>query len=140
MKELKQVGLQKTINNRKTKEFQYTGNKLVNEIRKPTVKFFQWENNNIENDDLLDFEYRLLQKLFSTKDGSIISCKTLAKKFKKNVRTINRTLESLITKEYLYITKDKKLIIRRVNKNCNPIPIIPSKELYSKYIQKIESD
>lgn len=140
MEKLSEVKNEPSTKSKNKKDYQYTGNKLVNEITPPSKKFFQWENNNIENDELLDFEYRLLQKLYSMKDGSKVESSALANKFKKKTRTINRTLENLITKEYIHITGDKKLIIRRINKNDTPLPITTLKDQFVKYIQSIETN
>nr|WP_319571243.1 hypothetical protein [uncultured Draconibacterium sp.] len=139
MEELSEVKKEPSTESKNKKNYQYTGNKLVNDIIPPSKKFFQWENDNIENDELLNFEYRVLQKLYSMKDGSIIKSEILANKFKKKPRTINRTLESLITKEYIHITSDKRLIIRKVNKNSAPLPILTDRELYNKYVEENEN-
>ena len=124
-----------TTPKKKTKEYTYSGNMLVNEIPKPQEKFFQFLNTDIFNTDLLDFEFRLLIALISLKNDTKVSNKALATKFDKGIRTINRTLESLIQKQYIHISTDKELIIRRLGKNDIPLPIITFKSLIIKYVQ-----
>jgi hypothetical protein len=135
MKALKQ-NVQEKVNQKK--EYQYTGNELVNEIERPKSSYFMFPNDDIENTELTDFEFRLLLKLYSMKHGRLIDNKAIAKKYKKTVITINRTLESLIKKQYIHISSYKQLTIRRISSKCSPLPIPISKALYIKYVQKIE--
>lgn len=120
------------------KDYQYTGNVLVNELPKPQNSFFQWRNEDITNDDLLDFEYRLLQKLYSMPNGNKVSSKRLSKLFNRSVRTINRTLEILIKKEYIHLSSDGQLIIRRTGKTSQPVPIRIEKSVYQRYVQPVD--
>lgn len=119
------------------KDYQYIGNKLVNEISKPKEKFFQFLNEDIENTDLSDFEFRLLLKLYSMKNGTTVSNKALSRKFDKTLRTINDNLENLKQKKYIHINKDKELIIRRLSKNTIPIPIESVNDLKMSFLEKI---
>ena len=133
MKALKQLPVSTPLK----RDYTYSGNKLINDLPKPKEKFFQWMNEDIENTDLSDFEYRLLQKLYSMKNGTTISNKALSRKFDKTLRTINDNLENLKQKKYIHINKDKELIIRRLSKNIIPITIESVNDLKISFLERI---
>lgn len=116
------------------KKVSYSGNKLECNIMTPKKNFFQWKNDDIENPDLNDSEYRLLQKLYSMKNNSIINVNTIADKFGKDVRTIERTLQKLTEKQYICVTEDKHLIILRLGHNDTPLLPYSTEELKKKFV------
>lgn len=124
---------EKNISSKK-KKIAYTGNKLECNIPMPKKNFFQWKNDDIENPDLSDFEYRLLQKLYSLKNGVKIDVKNIAEKFGKEVRTIERTLLKLTKKQYICVTEDKHLIIRKLGYDDTPLSTYSIEELKKKFL------
>ncbi|MFZ4799653.1 MAG: hypothetical protein ACOYMA_19325 [Bacteroidia bacterium] len=133
----------KTINlPKKEKDYQYSNNILINNIPKPQKKFIIWENDDIFNSDLLDFEFRLLQKLYSMKSESKVNTELLAKKSGKTLKTINRTFESLIQKNYIHISNDGYLEILRISKNTITVEMLNVKDLKMRFLaekSKIEN-
>ena len=122
------------------KDYQYSNNRIINEIPKPVTKFIQWESNDIFNSDLLDFEYRLLQKLLSMKSETLLNTESLAKKSGKTLRTINRTLESLFKKKYIHISNDGYVTITRISKSAITLEILNANELKMRFLDKRENN
>jgi hypothetical protein len=122
------------------KDYQYSNNIIINDIPKPATKFIQWENSDIFNSDLLDFEYRLLQKLYSMKSETTLNTESLAKKSGKTLRTINRTLESLFKKNYIHISNDGYITITRISKSSITLEILNANELKMRFLDKRENN
>lgn len=136
MKALQKVQTRKPKEEFLYKVYQYTGNKLVNDTPKPTGRFIQFKNEDLYNKDLADNEFRLLLAIISHKPDTKISVPALAKKFGRKERAIERTLESLIQKQYIHISIDKHLIIRRLGINDIPKPIVTPKEQLDRDLQE----
>jgi hypothetical protein len=121
------------------KKYKYTNNRLENNLEKPKAKYFTWRNKDIYNSDLTDIEYRLLQAFVSMKGDSkqVVKTSTLAKKFKKSVKTIERTMEKLIKNKYIAI-HDGRLILLRTGEDEEPLAPFSTDELTKKYVNSGE--
>ena len=86
-----------------------------------------------------DIEYRLLQAFISMKGDSkqVVKTSTLAKKFKKSVKTIERTMEKLIKNKYIAI-HDGRLILLRTGEDEEPLAPFSTDELTKKYVNSGE--
>jgi hypothetical protein len=87
----------------KKKEFTITGNKVSKAVNEPVGNYTKVPNDSLTNNNLEDFEFRLLFSIYSNKNGFKIYTKSLATSFSVSQRKITRTIQSLIKKKYLEI-------------------------------------